>query len=144
MKRVAVVIGALVVAASVVAAASDAGRIAGVRGVPACAAAGPYWPTMTLALGGGAAWVACKEQQRIVRVTLPGGRRTAAGRLDAPVSAVALGYGALWALDSDSMLYRLDARTARVEKRIELGANAAYTSGRAQAPCGSPTTRGRV
>jgi hypothetical protein len=144
VKRVAVVIGAVVVGAGAVVAASEAGRIAGVRGVPACAAAGPYWPTMTLALAGGAAWVACKEQQRIVRVTLPQGKRTTARRLDTPVTAVALGYGSLWALDSASTLYRLDARTARVEKRIELGANAAYTSGRAQAPCGSPTTRGRV
>jgi streptogramin lyase len=126
MNRVAVVIGAVVVGAGVVAAASAAGRIPGARGVPACAATGPYWPTMTLALGGGAAWVACKEQQRIVRVTLTEGRRTAARRLDAPVTAVALGYGSLWALDSASTLYRLDARTARVEKKIELGANAAY------------------
>ena len=45
--------------------------------VPACAAAGPYWPTMTLALSGDTAWVACKEQSRIVRIALPGGRRTA-------------------------------------------------------------------
>jgi len=126
MKRVAVVIGAVVVGAGVLAAASDAGRIAGVRGVPACTAAGPYWPTMTLAVSDGAAWVACKEQQRIIRVALPAGTRTAAARLDAPVTAVALGYGSLWALDSASTLYRLDERTARVEKEIELGANAAY------------------
>jgi hypothetical protein len=78
MKGVAMVIGAVVVGAAVLAAASDAGRIAGVRAVPACAAAGPYWPTMTLAVSDGAAWVACKEQQRIIRVTLPAGRRTVA------------------------------------------------------------------
>jgi hypothetical protein len=126
MKRVTVVIGAVVLGAGMLAAPSDAGRIAGVLGLPACAAAGPYWPTMTLAVSDGAAWVVCKEQQRIIRVTLPGGRRTVAARLDAPVTAVALGYGALWALDSASTLYRLDERTARVEKKIELGANAAY------------------
>ena len=49
MKLVALVIAA---ALGVGVSAADAGRIAGARAVPACAAAGPYWPTMTLALGG--------------------------------------------------------------------------------------------
>ena len=46
--------------------------------------------------------------------------------LDGPVIAVATGLGSLWALDSRSTLYRLDARTGRVKRRIPLGANAAY------------------
>jgi hypothetical protein len=120
MKLVALVIGTML------AAGSGAGRMPGVPAVPTCAAAGPYWPTMTLALDGGTAWVACKEQARILRLALPGGRRTAAVALDGPVIAVAAGLGSLWALDSSSTLYRLDAGKARVTRRIRLGATAAY------------------
>ena len=109
MKIVALVIAA---ALGVGVSAADAGRVAGARAVPACAAAGPYWPTMTLALGGDIAWVACKEQSRIVGIALPGGRRTATLRLGAPVIAVATGLGSLWALDSGSTLYRIDPAPA--------------------------------
>jgi hypothetical protein len=105
---------------------ADAGRVSGARSVPACAAAGPYWPTMTLALAGDTAWVACKEQSRIVRMTLPGGRKTTTLRLDGPVIAVATGLGSVWALDSGGTLYRIDATRALVSKRIETGAAAAY------------------
>lgn len=103
-----------------------AGRIPEARAGRACAGAGPYWPTMTLALSGRTAWVACKEQARLVRMTLPGGRRTATVQLDRPVIAVAVGLGSAWALDSGSTLYRLNPRTARVTKRIQTGASAAY------------------
>jgi hypothetical protein len=81
---------------------------------------------MTLALIGKTAWVACKEQARLVRMALPAGRRTAVVRLDGPVTAVAVGLGSVWALDSGSTLYRLNPRTARVTKRIQTGASAAY------------------
>jgi DNA-binding beta-propeller fold protein YncE len=81
---------------------------------------------MTLALAGKSAWVACKEQSRLVRVALPGGRQSAKVRLDAPVTAVAVGLGSLWALDSNSTLYRLDPHTGRVGRRIRLDAIAAY------------------
>ena len=94
--------------------------------MPACAAAGPYWPTMTLALGGDTAWVACKEQSRIVGIALSGGRKTATLRLGGPVIAVATGLGSLWALDSGSTLYRIDPERARVTTRIQVGAAAAY------------------
>ena len=123
MKLVALVIAA---ALGVGVSAADAGRIPGARAVPACAAAGPYWPTMTLALGGDTAWVACKEQSRIVGIALPGGRKTATLRLGAPVIAVATGLGSLWALDSGSTLYRIDPERARVTRRIQVGAAAAY------------------
>ena len=127
MKRAAFVIGVVALVAGVpLSAGSGVGRIPGVPAVPSCAGAGPYWPTMTLALSGGTAWVACKEQARIVRIALPGGRRTAATSLRSPVIAVAVGLGSLWALDSSSELYRLDARSARVTRRIPLGVNAAY------------------
>jgi hypothetical protein len=44
------------------------GQLPGARTIKVCAAAGPYWPTMTLALQGTSAWVACKEQSRVNRV----------------------------------------------------------------------------
>src|SRR6188472_4277561 len=108
------------------AAAGPTGRIPGASGVPSCAAAGPYWPTMTLALVGNSAWIACKEQSRLIRLALPGGRRTASRRLDGQVTAVAVGLGSLWALDTGSTLYRLDPKTGKVVRRIQTGASSAY------------------
>jgi DNA-binding beta-propeller fold protein YncE len=102
------------------------GRIPQAHAVRACAGAGAYWPTMTLALQGRTAWVACKEQARVVRLSLPAGRRTATVGLDGQVTAVALGFGSVWALDAGSTLYRIDPRKAGVTKRIQLGATAAY------------------
>jgi hypothetical protein len=125
MKRAALVTALFVGIGSFVAGAG-AGRIPDARAVRACAAAGPYWPTMTLALYGRTAWVACKEQARIIRIALPSARRTAAVPLDGPVIAVAVGLGSVWALDSASTLYRLDGRAARVTKRIQLRAAAPY------------------
>ncbi len=106
--------------------AAEARRIPGARAVRACAGAGPYWPTMTLVLQGNVAWVACKEQSRLVRIGLARGRRTASVRLGGPVIAVAVGFGSVWALDTSSTLYRLNPRTARVTRRIRLGATAPY------------------
>ena len=102
------------------------GRIPQAHAVRACAGAGLYWPTMTLALQGSTAWVACKEQARVVRLRLPAGRRTATLGLGGQVSAVAVGLGSVWALDSGSTLYRIDPARARVTRRIQLGASAAY------------------
>ena len=102
------------------------GRIPQAHAVRACAGAGPYWPTMTLALQGRTAWVACKEQARVVRLSLPAGRKTATVGLDGQVTAVAVGFGSVWALDTGSTLYRIDPHKARVTKRIQLGATAAY------------------
>jgi DNA-binding beta-propeller fold protein YncE len=107
-------------------ASAAAGRIPEADAVRACAGAGPYWPTMTLALQGSTAWVACKEQNRLVRLRLPRGVRTASVELDGPVIAVAVGLGAVWALDAGSTLYRLDPKRARVTRRIQVGAKAAY------------------
>ena len=81
---------------------------------------------MTLALSGSTAWVACKQQARLVRMALPSGRRTANVQLDGQVIAVAVGLGSVWALDAGSTLYRLNPRTARVTRRIPLDATAAY------------------
>jgi len=102
------------------------GRIPQAHAVRACAGAGPYWPTMTLALQGRSAWVACKERARVVRLSLPAGRKTATVGLDGQVIAVAVGFGSVWALDTASTLYRINPRKASVTNRIQLGATAAY------------------
>ena len=81
---------------------------------------------MTLALQGRSAWVACKERARVVRLSLPAGRKTATVGLNGQVIAVAVGFGSLWALDTGSTLYRINPQKARVTKRIQLGATAAY------------------
>jgi virginiamycin B lyase len=107
-------------------AAGDSGRLSGATSAKVCAAAGGFWPTMTLALDGPRGWVACKEQGRVVRVDLARGRTTASVRLGGPVTAVAAGLGSVWALDSGGTLYRLNRLTARVTRRIPLGAAAAY------------------
>jgi hypothetical protein len=106
----------------------DAGRrVPGARAVRACAAAGPFWPTMTLALQGTTtAWVACKEQGRLVRIALARGQHTATVRIGRPVIAVAVAFGSVWALDSSSTLYRIDPRRARITRRVAVGAMAAY------------------
>jgi streptogramin lyase len=129
MKLAALVV--IVVAGSAAAGAQGSpsvasGRIPEAHAVRACAAAGPYWPTMTLALQGRTAWIVCKEQARLVRLRLPGGRQTATVALGGEVIAVAVGLGSVWALDTGSTLYRLDPAKGRIEKRIQLGAAAAY------------------
>jgi hypothetical protein len=103
-----------------------AGRIPEARAVRACTGAGAYWPTMTLALQENTAWLACKERSRVLRLSLPLGRRTATASLDGQVIAVTVGLGSVWALDSGSTLYRITSKSARVTKRIQVGAAAAY------------------
>jgi DNA-binding beta-propeller fold protein YncE len=100
-------------------------RIPQAQALRACAAAGPFWPTMTLALSGRNAWVACKEQRRVVRIALARGRATASVRLGSGITAVGIGFGSVWALGTNT-LYRLNPRTARVTKRIQLSASAPY------------------
>jgi streptogramin lyase len=101
-------------------------RLPGAHAIRACAGAGAYWPTMTLAIRGAAAWVACKEQRRVIRVNTRSGKRTAAVRLRAPAIAVVSGYGSIWALDSASTLYRIKPSTARVTRTSSVGASAPY------------------
>jgi hypothetical protein len=81
---------------------------------------------MTLALDGASAWVACKEQARVVRLNTRTGKISASIRLGAPVIAVTAGYGSIWAVDTGSTLYRIRPSPARVTKRVRLGAVAAY------------------
>src|SRR4051812_30056713 len=84
-----------------------------------CAAAGSFWPTMTLALDGSSAWIACKEQSRVVRVNASTGKTLRSVRLGAQAIAVTKGLGATWAVDSSSTLYRI---TAKKVQRSNIGA----------------------
>jgi hypothetical protein len=122
VKIVSLLVGGVLAAGSPSAAV---GRVPGATSFKVCAGAGPYWPTMTLALEGASAWIACKEQARLIRLNTKT-RRIASLRLRAPVIAVAAGYGSIWAVDTRSALYRIKPSTARVTKRIQLSAAAAY------------------
>ncbi len=98
----------------------------GAHPLPVCAAAGPYWPTMTLAVHGKYAWVACKEQSRVTRVDTTTGKTTTSLRLGGPAIAVASGLGSVWALDSSGTLYRINQASGRLVKRVSLPVGAAY------------------
>jgi len=124
MKISSAVIAAALITSTASAAAD--GSVPGARTVKACAAAGPFWPTMTLALDGNSAWVACKEQSRVVRLNTATGKLVESVRLETPAIAVKSGLGAIWALDSASTLYRIDRKTSRITRRASLGATAAY------------------
>jgi hypothetical protein len=115
-----------VVAVLVAAVAFGPAQLPGARAVKVCAAAGAYWPTMTLALQGKFAWIACKEQSRVIRVDTGTGRTVKSVRLGGPVIAVASGFGSVWALDSGGTLYRFDQVSAKLVKRRALPVRAAY------------------
>jgi hypothetical protein len=122
-----IALGLTVVALSAAAAsASESGQVPGAHSIRVCAAAGDFWPTMTLALDGASAWVACKEQARVVRVDTRTGKTVKSVRLGEPVIAVASGFRAIWALGSSGTLYRLDPATAKLVRRIPLPVAAAY------------------
>jgi hypothetical protein len=125
MKRIAL---ALAVAALTASAASAvaAGSVPGARSTKVCAAAGDFWPTMTLALDGSSAWIACKEQGRVVRVDTRTGRTLTSVNLGDLTIAVASGFRSIWALGSSGTLYRLSARSGKVVKQIRLPVSAAY------------------
>ena len=72
--RLPIVAVVAAVAVGAACAGEAAGPLRGARTLKVCAGAGPYWPTMTLALSGRYAWVACKEQSRVVRVDTRRGR----------------------------------------------------------------------
>jgi streptogramin lyase len=80
---------------------------------------------MTLALRGSSAWVACKEQSRVVRVDTRTGRTLRSVRLGAPAIAVTTGFGSIWALDAGGTLSRLDP-SGRLVRRVALPVSAAY------------------
>jgi outer membrane protein assembly factor BamB len=102
-----------------------AGSLPGAHAYRACAAAGPYWPTMTLALQGKAAWVACKQQSQLVRVDLTTGK-TRAVKLNGQPIAVVNGLGSVWTLDSGGILYRIDTARLRIRAQRFVPASAPY------------------
>jgi streptogramin lyase len=115
-----------VLGATATSAAGSQAGLPGARAIKVCAAAGDFWPTMTLALQGSSAWIACKLQSRVIRVNTRMGKTTKRTRLRGPGIAVASGFGSIWALDSGGTLYRLNTRSAKITKRIPLGTAAAY------------------
>jgi hypothetical protein len=122
-----VLAGALLVQAATVSGARPAaGHLPGAPAIKVCAAAGPFWPTMTLALQGSTAWVACKEQSRLVKVDLSTRKVVRSVALGGSPIAVAAGAGALWAVDSSSTLYRISPSSAKVTARTSLPVSAAY------------------
>lgn len=116
--RLALAVLALVVAA-------PAPTLAGAKAIRSCAGAGPFWPTQTLAVSGGFAWVACKEEQRVLRVPLQLGRSRSIPFAGQPI-AVLTAFGAVWTLESGGTISRIDARTARITARLRTGASAPY------------------
>ena len=103
-------------------------RLPGVAAFRVCAGAGPFWPTMTVAVDGGAVWVACKENGKLQRVDAPTGavRATIALPGSTPI-AVAAGVGSIWVLDSSpGTLYRINPVTNRVAARSVLGVARPY------------------
>src|SRR4051812_24749987 len=122
----AALVAVVVAAAAGGARAGDAGApLKGARALKVCAGAGQFWPTMTLALRGRYAWVACKEQARVVRVDTRTGRTVRSVPLDGSVIAVASSSDAVWALDSAGTLYRLRP-DGKILRRIATAAVAAY------------------
>jgi hypothetical protein len=117
---------AIAVLAPACAAASVHGDGAAPRAIKVCAAAGPYWPTMTLALHRSSAWLACKEQSRVVCVSTRTGKTTKSVRLGGLAIAVKSGFGSIWALDDSGTLYRVDPARGRITRRISLRVAAAY------------------
>jgi hypothetical protein len=105
---------------------STSARLPGATSLKVCAAAGAYWPTMTLAVHGTTAWVACKEQARVTRVDLAKRKTTASVRVGSPVIAVLYAFSSVWAVDATSTVTRIAPSSGRITKRIRLNARAAY------------------
>lgn len=120
----AVVSAALV--AGVAGGAAPAERLRGATQQAACAGAGPFFPSMTLALAGDSAWVACKTQRRVMRVRRSSGLRRAIPIRGGELVAVVAGFGAVWSLDEDGMLSRIDPVRNRVRKQLPLGSERPY------------------
>ncbi len=99
--------------------------LSGARSHRSCAGAGPYWPTATLVMQQGVAWVACKEESRLVRASLPSGLLRSV-RLEGQPIALVAGLGAVWVLDTAGVVVRIDPRTAKITARISTGSGAPY------------------
>jgi YVTN family beta-propeller protein len=103
-------------------------RLPGAEGHAICANAGAFWPTETLALDFGSAWIACKEAGVLRRLDLAASRTTATMRLGgSDLIGVTTGFGSVWALDGrGGTLTRVDPNGNRVVARISLPASKPY------------------
>ena len=117
-----VLLGTVALALALPAAAAAPPGLSGTRSSAICAAAGPFWPMMTLAVHGSSLWVACKEEGRVQRVDSRSGRITLRAALPGrpQVIAVASGFGSVWAVETDAVR-RLDPGTGRTRARIAVG-----------------------
>src|SRR5262245_51588499 len=68
------------------------GSLPGARADRTCAAAGDFWPTMTIAVDGRTAWIACKEDNAVESLD---GTKV---ELDGQAIAVLHAFDAIWAL----------------------------------------------
>jgi hypothetical protein len=91
------------------------GRLSGASAERTCAAGGDFWPTMVLARSDGTTWVACKEQSRVLGASVA---------LDGPPIALLAASDALWALDANGTLYRIE--DGRIAARSDLDLQAPY------------------
>jgi hypothetical protein len=90
----------------------------------ACVAAGPFWPTQTLAIDFGSTWLACKTLGVLQRLDPPARIRVGGSSL----IAVTTGFGSVWALDGarSGTLLRIDPTTNRIAARIDVATSSAY------------------
>jgi streptogramin lyase len=103
-------------------------RLPGADAFSICPNAGAFWPTETLALDFGSAWIACKEVGVLRRFDSGASRTTATFRLGgSDLIGVTTGFGSVWALDGRSgTLTRIDPASNRVAARISLPASKPY------------------
>lgn len=103
-------------------------RLPGAEALAICPNAGAFWPTETLALDSGNAWIACKEVGKLKRYELATSRNTTEFRLGgSDLIGVTTGFGSVWALDGrGGMLTRIDRAGNRVIARIALPASKPY------------------
>ena len=103
-------------------------RLPGSDAFAVCPNAGAFWPTETLALDFGSAWIACKEVGVLRRFDSGTSRTTATLRLGgSDLIGVTTGFGSVWALDGRSRtLNRIDPNGNRVAARIQLPGGRPY------------------
>jgi hypothetical protein len=103
-------------------------RLPGADMFSICGDAGSFWPTETLAIDFGSAWIACKERVVLMRVDTSTGQATASMSLGGgDFIGVTTGFGSVWALDGGAAeLRRIDPNGNTVTATIDLGTSKAY------------------
>jgi DNA-binding beta-propeller fold protein YncE len=103
-------------------------RLPGADTFAICDDAGAFWPTETLALDFGSAWIACKQRGVLTRIDPSTGQTLATLTLGGQdLIGVTTGLGSVWALDGGSAeLTRIDPNGNTLTARIALGTSKAY------------------